>query len=226
MKRFFKFALFLFIVTVFYSTNASADVVLTFDQDGISNFAPIDKDYGDRVVSSPDSNGHAYDLVPASELFTPNVEVEYSAGGSGLALWTTGYGDLTNVLFADNFATELKIELTADSGFEVGLSGFDLAAFGSDLAVGDIEVLDGSDNVLWSAGPTTTLSSTTRNSFDTSGIFADSLSIVIDLDGLGGNADSAGIDNIQFSQRSAVPEPTGASILLLGLIGLISRRQR
>lgn len=225
MKRFFNFALCLFSAAVFFSANVSADVILSFDQNGISNFATIDQNYGDRVVSSPDANGNAYDLVLTTEFLTPNVEVEYSAGDSGMALWTTGYGSLNNVLFADGFAPELKITLEADPGYEVGLSGFDLGIFGGQLTVPGIEVLDGSENVLWSVGSTTIAG---QDSFDTSGIFAESLSIVIDLDGLGGGADNVGIDNIQFSQRSgiAVPEPASASIILLGLIGLASRRKR
>jgi hypothetical protein len=107
------------------------------------------------------------------------------------------------------------------------LAGFDLAAFSSSQTIQGIEVTDGDDNILFSVG-STLISGASRNSFDTSGIFADSLTIAVDLTGLGSGADNIAIDNIQFSQRpvSAVPEPASAGIVLLGLIGLASRRKR
>jgi hypothetical protein len=40
-----------------------AGVVLTFDQAGIFAGQSIDQSYGDRVVASPDGNGHSYQLV-------------------------------------------------------------------------------------------------------------------------------------------------------------------
>jgi hypothetical protein len=228
MKRFLNFAICLIAANFFLSANVRADVVLTFDQSGASNFTLIDQDYGDRVIASPDTNGHAYDIVPAANLLTPNVEIGYDAGGVGIALWTSGgYGDLDTAVFAGDFATELEIEFTADVGFEVGLAGFDLAAFSSSQTIQGIEVTDGDDNILFSVG-STLISGASRNSFDTSGIFADSLTIAVDLTGLGSGADNIAIDNIQFSQRpvSAVPEPASAGIVLLGLIGLASRRKR
>jgi len=228
MKRFFNFAICMIAVTYFFPSNASADVVLTFDQSGASNFTLIDEDYGDRVIASPDTNGHAYDIVPAANLLTPNVEVDYDAGGVGISLWTTGgFGDLDTAIFAGDFATELEIAFTADAGFEVGLAGFDLAAFSSSQTIQGIEVTDGDANVLFSVG-STSISGDSRNSFDTTGIFADSLTISVDLTGLGSGADNIAIDNIQFSQRpiSTVPEPASVSIVLLGLIGLASRRKR
>jgi hypothetical protein len=228
MKRFLNYAICLIAANFFLSANAQADIVLTFDQSGASNFTSIDQDYGDRVVASPDANGHVYDIVPDVNLLTPNVEVAYNAGGVGIALWTSGgYGDLDTVIFAGDFATELEIDFTADAGFEVGLAGFDLAAFSSSQTIQGVEVTDGDDNVLFSVG-STLISGVNRNSFDTSGIFADSLTIAVDLTGLGSGADNIAIDNIQFSQRpiSAIPEPASASIVLLGLIGLASRRKR
>lgn len=207
-------------------TNASiADVVLTFDQSGIANFTAVSQNYGDRVTATPDLNGNAYDIAGDASL-TPNVEVSYDAGNAGVALWVSGYGDLTNVLFAGDFATQLRIDFAADSGFEVGVSGFELGAFGSEITIGGIEVTDGENNVLWSVD-STDITETNSNFFNTSGIFSESLSIVVDLTGLGAAADNVGIDNIQFSQRStAVPEPTSAFVLLCGLAGVVIKRRR
>jgi len=144
-----------------------------------------------------------------------------------ISLWTTGYGSLENVLFAGDFATELRVDLAADEGFEVGLSGFDLAAFSSNQEIQGIEVLDGSSSVVWAVG-VTEISGTSFNAFDTSGVFASSLSIRVDLTGQGTNADNFGIDNIQVSQRSvaAVPEPAAASAILLGSLLLFARRRK
>ena len=225
MRHFFKFAICLIAANCIFSGNVKADIVLTFDQSGLANGTSIDQDYGDRVVASPDSNGHGYNIVAGVNLLTSNVEVDYDAGGVGAALWTSGYGDLTNVLYANDSASALNINFTADAGFEVGLVGFDLAAFGTPLTIPGIEVTDGTDNVLFSVGTTEILGGASRNSFDTSGIFAESLSITVDLTGVEGLADNVAIDNIQFNQRP-VPEPASASIVLLGLIGLASRRKR
>jgi len=215
-----------FLASSLLSMNANADVVLTFDQSGIFDSVLIDQNYGDRVTASPDGNGHAYDIITGNGLgTTPNVEVSYS--GESPDLWTTGYGDLTNVFYNElDFSTGFGITLTADAGFEVGLFGFDMAAFGLGEVLPGVEVLDGDDNVLWSAS-SVAIDGTNRNSFDTGGVFADSLTISIDLTGLGGGSDNIGIDNVHFGQRvSAIPEPAGASVFFAGLLGLLGRRNR
>lgn len=210
----------------FFSTNTNADVVLTFDQSGIGNGTTLDPNYGDRVVAGTDGSGHAYDIVTGAGLgLTPNVEVNYTAGAA--ALWTTGYGDLTNVYYDEvDFNDGFDVEFVADTGFEVGVFGFDMAAFEADTTIPGIEILDGNSNVLWSVG-STTISGSARNSFDTGGLFADSLTIAIDLTGLGNASDNIGIDNIQFGQRvAAIPEPTGTCVLLAGVLALAGRRRR
>ena len=108
---------------------ANAQVTLTFDQSGgVIDSILIDQTYGDRVVSSPDSNGHTYGGITPDSSTTPNVEVSYSALDPNL--WTTGYGDLTNVYYDEtDFGDGFSLTLTADAGFEVGLFGFDAAAF-------------------------------------------------------------------------------------------------
>jgi len=108
-------------------SNAS---VLTFDIDPISNFLNIDQDYGDNITATT-IGGFSYG---ADEGFTPNVNVSY--GDSDPALWTTGYGDLTNVLFedADNSGI-LEITFTADPGYAVSLHGFELASFSGDRTI-------------------------------------------------------------------------------------------
>ncbi len=54
-------------------------------------------------------------------------------------------------------------------------------------------------------------------------IFGESLTIAINTAGLGGNSDNIALDNIQFSQVSAVPVPAAFWLFGSGLIGLIGR---
>jgi len=203
---------------------AHADVVLTFDQNSIGDGVAAEQNYGDRVTAVSDASG-AYDIVTGAGLgFTPNVEVSYTAQDP--SLWTTGYGDLVNVFYDEvDFSSEFEISFIADSGFEVGIFDFDLAAFGGvDTTLPGIEIIDGDSNVLWSTG-STLISSSSRTGFDAGGVFANSLTISVDLSGLGGASDNIGIDNIRFGQQ-AIPEPSGVGILLIGLIGFLGRRTR
>ena len=227
MTQFFKFAIYSIAATCMFSSGATADVVLTFDQSGIFNSVAIDQEYGDNVIASPDGNGHGYNIIAGNGFgLTPNVEVSYTAGESDL--WTTGYGNLTNVLYDEaDFSPGFEIIFNADPGFEVGLFGFDMAVFGGvDSTLPGIEILDGGNDVLWSSGPTL-IDSTMLTSFDTGGVFADSLTIAIDLTALGSASDNFGIDNVHFAQRvSSVPEPNGACVIFVGMLGLLGRRNR
>ena len=204
---------------------ANAQVTLTFDQSGgVIDSILIDQTYGDRVVSSPDSNGHLYGVSGSST--TPNVEASYSALDPNL--WTTGYGDLTNVYYDEtDFSDGFSLTLTADAGFEVGLFGFDAAAFFGDEIAPEVAITDGNGNVLWSQ-TNAEIDSTTHTSFDfVDGIFANSLSIEIDLTGLGGSSDNIGIDNISFVQQTAaVPEPSSLLLVWITGIGVASIRRR
>jgi len=206
MKQFLNYFVCSAVAICILTTNVAADVVLTFDQSGIFNSVAIDQAYGDNVTASPDGNGHTYDIITGNGFgLTPNVDVTYDAIQADL--WTTGYGDLTNVFYDEaDGSTGFNIVFNADAGFEVGMFGFDMAAFGGiDSTLPGIEILDGDDNILWSVGPTL-ISSSTRTPFDTGGVFADSLTIAVDLTGLGGGSDNMGIDNILFAQRVAESE--------------------
>ena len=226
MKRILKLTICLFVTSCLFSSHARADVVLTFDQSGAVDGSAFDPAYGDRVVESPDSNGHAYDIIAGTGLgLTPNVEVNYVGTGEP-RIWTAGYGDLPFVLFDDlDFEPGFGVELVADPGFEVGIIGFDLAAFGSDQVIPGVQIVNESGASVWSAAGAQTISGSTRSSFSTGGVFGSSLTIDIDLTGLGGGSDNIGIANIQFGQR-AVPEPSGAGLLLMGVFGLLARRKR
>ena len=217
-------------VTLGGGSEAWAQVQLTFDDDGtVTNSEAIDQAYGDRVTASPDTNGLLYGPIAGGG--APNVEVSYQ--GLVPDLWTTGYGDLVNVLYneADGDGL-LQVTLVADAGFEVGLLGFDAAAFGDSLDVPGIDVADGSGNVLFASGPFTLLGAFTsggtpsHNDFDFSGgLFAQEININVDLTGLGGASDNVGLDNIVFVQR-VVPEPATAGLLALGGWAALAGRRR
>lgn len=205
-------------------SSSNADVVLTFDQSGIFNSVAVDRNYGDRVTDAIDGNGHAYDIITGNGLGnTPNVEVSYTGGSPDL--WTTGYGDLENVLYDENDgSTGFGIVFTADPGYQVGIFEFDMASFLQDPTIPGVSILDSNNNVLWSSG-SPVISGTTRTAFSTGGVFSNSLTLAVDLTGLGGSSDNIGIDNIQFGQR-AIPEPSAMSLLLLGVAGSMLRRRR
>lgn len=216
------------ILLVIASSTVYGDVVLTFDHSPIADFLDIDQDYGDRVTSSVDANGHMYDIIVGNGLGpTPNVEASYGPGDP--ALWTSGFGDLTNIYFNDDdFDTSLQITLVADPGFEVGLFGFDVASFiAAGQTVQGIEVRDGDGNSLWSIGSQLISGPGGHNDYDfNDGLFASSLTLDVDLTGLGGLSDDIGLDNVHFGQRVvAVPEPS-SSCALLTMFALCSTRMR
>lgn len=202
---------------------AFADTVLTFNINGIANFQNINQAYGDRVVAAADLVG-TYGTTDST--YTPNVVVEYGSPGEDPALWTTGYGDLTNVYFNDlDFDTTLTTRFTADPGFLVNLISFDIASFlSAGQTIVGAEARDAATNsLLWSIGPTF-ITGTTHLMLSPNAI-ANDVRLVIDLTGLGGVSDDIGLDNIRFAQQlAAVPDGGWAvgllSFALMGVEGL------
>lgn len=204
---------------------AANATILTFDvSGGVSDFEAMHQSYGDDVAGSPQS-GHTYGV--GVEGFTPNVVVDYGTPGEHPALWTTGYGSLTNVYFNDSDGdTTMTTRFTAGAGYLVDLYSFDLASFLSGgqtiqgLSIRDV----GANTVLYSQGATAVSGSTfTPVSFSTP-LSANTLEIVIDLTGLGGVSDDIGMDNIRFGQRQApvttpIPEPATWAMMILGFFG-------
>jgi len=205
------------------ASSLQAASIYTFDVTGISNSAIIPAAYGNRISGPSDAAG-SYGTTDG--IYTPNIAVLYGAVGEDPNLWTTGYGNLTNIFFndADNDTT-MTITWTADAGFLVSLLSFDLASFidaGQTLANPAITVLDGSNNVLWTQAGPLAVSGATHNSFSP-GVTASQLKLVVNLTGLATVSDDIGLDNITISQSadtSGVPEP-GTAWLALGAAGLL-----
>ena len=196
--------------SVFLSTSDARGTVLTFDISGIANFQAAPQGYGDNVTSST-MGSFSYG---AAQGFTPNVTVAY--GNSTPTLWTTQYGDLTNVLFENSDNTGvLNITLTAGPGVTVRLHSFDLAAyapnFSSDPTINSVTVYDVADTVVFSQN-NVPVSRTARTPFVFDPPLASGrLRIEVNALNLGALNDDIAADNITFSQTGAPPLGTPAS---------------
>ncbi|MDZ4372891.1 MAG: PEPxxWA-CTERM sorting domain-containing protein [Phenylobacterium sp.] len=203
---------------------AAQATILTFDiADGVSNFENMPQTYGDNVSAAIDGLGHSYGV--GAEGYTPNVTVDYGTPGEDPALWTTGYGDLTNIYFndADGDLT-FTTTFTADAGFLVDLYSFDMAwYFASPQTIAGLSIVDVAQNqVLYSQGPFVLPGGEAHTPFTfATPLSASTLRIVVDLTGLGGVSDDVALDNIRFGQSQApvvggIPEPSTWAMMILG----------
>lgn len=228
MRKFLAFA-----AALAFAPVAANATILTFNvSGGVTNFQNMSQTYGDNVAAAIDGLGHSYGV--GAEGFTPNVVLAYGSPGEDPALWTTGYGNLTNVLFNDRDGdTTFTTRFTADAGYLVDLYSFDLASFlNGGQTIQGFTIRDmGANSVLFSQG-STVITGVTRNSFSFSGLSANSLEIVVNLTGLGGVSDDIGMDNVRFGQSlvptGGVPEPTTWAMMILGFgaAGSMIRKRR
>jgi hypothetical protein len=184
--------------SAFTCTEARASV-LTFDITGISNNQIVNSAYGDNITAAT-VGSFSYG---AANGFTPDVTVDY--GPASPKLWTTQFGDLTNVLISSSPDPNLLIlTFTAENGFNVSLHSFDLVGwtpgFSLDPTINSVKVFDGNNNVLFTqTNPTISIVSHTSFTFGTP-LAAQVLKVQIDA--LNIDSDDIGIDNINFSQSS------------------------
>lgn len=234
-------------------SSPAAATILTFDQIRAGGSVvptisggSVPADYGDRVGAAVmNVPGGQFTYGEAGEGFTPNVTAEFFSGaaspaGPGVSLWQDAYGDLVNVLFANNFSNFLAVRLTADPGYSAGLFGFDLAGWpNADYVINGVRVLG--DGVLLFA-QSNVLVEGDRNglrhtAFDfAGGLFASELLLQIDFGNLaGGQHDNIGLDNLRFGQDpqpapggdpGALPEPGTLSLLGITLLGGWLARRR
>lgn len=202
---------------------AAQGTVLSFDIAGLSDFQNINQAYGDNVTDAV-MGGFSYGALHG---FTPDVTVTY--GNSDPALWSTGYGTLSNVLFEDADGTGvLNVTLLGAANIMVSLHSFDLAAytttFSSDPLITSVKIFDGTNTELFSSlNQSISRTTSTPFTFGTP-LVASSLRIEVDARNLGGLNDDIAIDNIAFSQ-TLVPEPSTSVMALAGL-ALLARRRR
>lgn len=201
----------------------SQATVLTFDITGNSNGNFLDQGYGDNVAAATVGN-FGYDISNGT---TPDVTVDYSRSDSGpLSWWSTGYSDLTNVIYNENDGDSLlRITFTASNNQNVVLNSFDIGNFGGAVTLPGLSLKDGNGLTLVQLTdvPIPSFSSPASN-FVVGGFASQVLVLELDLTGLGGNSDNIALDNISFSQE-AVPEP--ATMLGLAALGaLVARRKK
>lgn len=208
----------------------AAATILTFDQVRSAGGAVVPTvsgqnlppDYGHRVTAGVmDVPGGQFTYGEAGEGYTPNVSTTIFSGaaspvGPGTGLWRDGYGDLSNVLIANNASNVLAVRLSADAGFQVGLFGFDLAGWpNADYTIESVSVA-GDGGLLYALanvpvegdldGPRHT-----AFAFD-GGLFADELLLTIAFANLGaGQHDNIGLDNLRFGQTPPAPTPGGGT---------------
>jgi len=204
---------------------ASASI-LTFDQNvPVSDFEIVDQNYGDNITATTMG---VFGYGVGAEGFTPDVLVSYGPAGADPSLWSTGYGDLTNILFenADGFGN-LEVTFTGTNGFGVSLHSFEMSAFSSafssDPTINHVRVLDGNNNELLRMN-NVSISESSHTTFSLGSISAPTIVLNFNSANLGGLSDDIAFDNIRFSQFS-IPEPT---MLALGALGLpmLARRVR
>ena len=204
------------------AASATAGTILTYNIIGVTDGAGMSQNYGDRVNGPSDAVG-SYGTDNGT--YTPNVVATH--GGSP-TIWTTGYGNLTNVHYNDDEGGDMTLTLTADPGFLVTLSSFDLAAFSSDQTIPNtaITVRDGNGNLLFNVNGPLVVSATTRNSF-TPNVSAQSLILRIHVGQLINASDNNALDNVLFSQQTAdtVPEPATWGLMAGALTALFWRRR-
>ena len=195
----------------------------------------VPQGYGDNVADfEPASSfGGQYYSYGTNGGLTPHVTVGYRVwnnpgdnGGANGSIWTTGYGNLTNVLYPN--LTYEEIRFTVDSGYRVALSNFDIASFTLTTTGQTVKVVRDaglpSATVLWSAGPDGTVTvnggAGVHDSYTPNVLVGDghTLSLIYASSG------NVGADNIVFSD--SVPEPTTATLMITASLCLIRWRRR
>lgn len=206
--------------------------VLTFDlSPDLPDYGDIPGSYGDNVNASSDAVGSYL----TGNGYTPNVTTEYrtweissnTVAYNNLDLWHSNYGDLRNVAFSVvNGGHFAEITLVPEPGWAVRLNSFDMGGYSvSDHPGSQVRILDGTSNtILVDYSPVTILGAGGTHSTFTPGLTHNGpISIRF-----GYNDWNVGIDNINFDQVTAVPEPETYAMLLagLGLIGFMARRRK
>ncbi len=183
--------------------------------------------YGDFVTNTTMG---AYSYGESGEGFTPNVAVEYIGdGGDGLDFWTTGYGDLVNIVEnEDNGERWTIIRFAATLGCETVLHSLDMGNYiYSPIVIDSITVTNESGAVLFQTNNFTLGANAADHTHINFGsITGQVLTLVLDLQtaAITIDNDKVGLDNITFSQIGTAIVPNteafdGAVPAILGVDG-------
>lgn len=209
-------------------TPLSATILTFDDNDGTTNAEGISQAYGDNVSTAANAEG-TYGV--GAEGFTPNVTLSYGQGAELPLLWTTGYNELTNVLYVEpDGITTFTLNFVADTGFVVDLFDFDLGNFGGAVTLQNVQVFGDDGTELYASGPVMVPGAGGSSISFAPNVSSSSLTLFLDLTGLGGNSDNMGLDNIRFGQAAdllpePVPAPAGLGLLGLAIFGLAGLRR-
>ncbi len=200
--------------------------VLTFaSAPPFGNNGPIDQNYGDRVTAT--TMGTFF--YGSAGGFTPNVLLSYSPNTvpDYVYTWDTGFGDLVNVIApyvsnanSSNYG-KMQITLTADAGFRVTLTSFNLGGWNAtDRIAQSLTIKDGSNNNLIAPLSNVLFQGVGHGTLSPN-VTAQTIVISVDASNIiNENGFNVGLDNIQFSQISNVPEPSTFGLMGVALAGL------
>ncbi|MDH4392827.1 MAG: PEP-CTERM sorting domain-containing protein [Aquabacterium sp.] len=175
--------------------------------------------YGDRIVAA----GPGVTLDGGA---TPNIVLNFVsllANNPNFEVYTAGYHTLGHALGDNNFNVPGYVELIPDAGWDVVLERFDLGSWGaSSYTNSRVRIADAADTTLLDTGlftfPGSTMLSYPANPIRSSTALRVYINDFGDL----------GLDNFQFSQAAAVPEPGTWALWLagMGVLGMLARRRR
>lgn len=191
------------------TTTACQATVLNFD-----TFAAVGAaSYGDRVGSF----GPGYGAEGGA---TPQVLLDFATdSGTAFSVYAAGYASLASALGHANFNEPGRVTLTPDAGFDVVLQGFDLAGWsGGSYTNSRVRVVDSAGHTHLDTGLFTFMPGTVLH-FPGQAIRS-SLALNILVNDFG----DLGLDNLQFSQVSSVPEASAWALLAGGLLALACLR--
>lgn len=226
-----------------YPASAS---VLTFDSCGTSatsaivsscSGGAINQSYGDRVQSAnTDANGtQDRSYGESGEGFTPNITTSYSVAFG----WSSGFGSLTNIIYAPGDTAFLTVTFSADAGYHARLLGFDMGGFFDLINFPNTTQYTGINVSVFNESNTQLF--TQNYNLDAMGVnqlinvqsgAGGSLTLRLDLSNLAWDPnngifdrESVGLDNIRFAQTAASTTPNGdvpepSTLTLVGLAGL------
>ncbi len=207
----------LFVTTV--ASNAWATRLLFESATGsFGDFATLPNGYGNRVTSAV-QDGFKYDLAGGP---TPNITTKFGSaqGLVEIYTWSSDYGDLANVVFAQE-PKPFEFRLIADPGSLVRLDSLDMAGWPhlNFASIASVSVEDALGSQLFRQNAVAIFGVATgpqHTHFSFPGIVGQELRIKFDstTDGFGNvlDSDDVGIDNISFGQVSTTgvtPESVG-----------------